>query len=788
MRVSLNWLKEYLDLSTISEEELYKIFSLHISEVETVSPLFKGNNLQVGEVLEKVAHPDSDHLNICQVRLKDGVSQIVCGAPNVAVGQKVIVALPGAKLPEITIKPAKVRGVESNGMICSLEELGLENKLIDEKYKEGIYVLPADTKVGEDIFKLGFLDTIYDLELTSNRSDLLSIEGVAYDLGAYLGQQVKVKQPLVKEVRMVNPISIAIESDACAEFNARFIKNVEVKESPLWLKLKLMASGIRPINNIVDITNLVLMEMGQPLHAYDFDYTGEKIIVRNAQAGEVFTTLDEVERKLEPTDIVVANPKEALCLGGVMGGMNSEVTTKTTNILLEAACFDALAVRKTSSRLGLKSESSTRFERKIDQVRTKRALDYAAMLINELAGGVVVGGINGCVRKPYEENKVMISLAKINQILGTNLRDAEILQLFTNLGYKYEANADKYLVTLPSRRMDLEPSIQDITEDIARMIGYENIPTTVANVSSTGFLTPVQAKRRMIRQTLATLGLNEAVTYSLLAEKDLDLFVLDLERPIKVLMPLTSDREVMRQSLLNGLIGSLKYNKARQASDIALFEIGKRYSLDSEVNLISGVLTGKFTNSLWQQKTLQVDFYLVKGLLDEMARRLGLEFSYEAYRDIKYPYHPGRSAKVSVNGTYLGVIAALHPKYTAENDLEDTYVFELDLDKLTTIDNKFKYEPIPKFPAIERDLAIVVKDEITAQQVIDVIKMVSKKYLRSINIFDIYKGVGIDNDEKSMAIKMTFLDKEKTLESQDIDKLINSILNRLDYHFKARLR
>lgn len=790
MKVSLNWLKTFLDLDNISNEELYQAIGLHISEIETMNPLSTANNLMVGYVKEKVAHPNSDHLNICQVELKDGVSQIVCGAPNVEVGQKVIVALPGAILPgDFKIKPAKVRGVESNGMICSLQELGFAESVVEEKYRHGIYVLPADAPVGEDAIKyLGLADTIIDLELTSNRSDLLSMEGVAYDLGAYLGQKPQIIKPLCKEVRMQNPLKIDIVTADCYEFQARYIKNVTIKESPLWLKMRLMASGIRPINNVVDVTNYVLIALGQPLHAYDYEFMGDHILIRNANEGEKFTTLDGIERTLTNSDIVVANPNKAMCLGGVMGGLESEVTANTKDIVLEAAMFSPLAIRKTSSRLGLKSESSMRFERKIDQKRIGRALDYAAMLIAELAEATIVGQPVVTVKTPYVEKNVAITTAKINGVLGTNLSNEDIKTLFDNLNYDYELVNDTFKITLPSRRMDLEESVQDIIEDVARMIGYDKIPTTTAEVSSAGGLTLRQKKIRRVRQTLAALGLNETVTYSLVAEKDLNLYTLETGTPIKVLMPLTSDRAVMRQSVLNGVMDVVSYNKARQMPNVALFEIAKRYSMEKEELMLSGAFTGVFANNLWQGYNQKVDFFLVKGILEELARRLDLTFNFVAYSDIKDTYHPGRAAKIFVADKYVGFLAELHPEFAKKNDLNSTYVFELNLDTILELDCKFNYEPIPKFPSIERDLAVVVKDNVTAKEVLDVVKMTAKKYLTDVKVFDVYKGEGIAADEKSLAFKMTFVDSTKTLDSSDIDKVINSILNRLDYYFKARLR
>ena len=789
MKVSLNWLKDYLNLDNISKEELYNAISLHVCEIETMKPLCEVNNLVVGEVLTCVDHPDSDHLHVCEVNLGDKVSTIVCGAPNVAAKQKVIVALPGAKLPGGTIKSSKVRGVLSDGMICSLSELGIEDRLVDEKYKNGIYVLPEDTEVGIDAVKyLGLDDEVIDLELTSNRSDLLSVEGIAYDLAATLGIDINIPKYLVKETRMLNPLKVEIESDLCYEYGARLIKGITIKESPMWLKMRLIAAGVRPINNVVDITNYVMLALGEPMHAYDHNFVGDHIVVKEAKDVKEFITLDNINRKLESNDLLITDGKKPIGLAGIMGGLNSEVLPTTTEIVLEAAMFDPMAIRKTSSRLGLKSEASTRFERIACQERIKQALDMASHLICQLAGGIVVGNMVDIVRIPYEKKYVDLTLNKVNNLLGTALTAKELETIFNNLRYNYEINDNIYHIEIPSRRMDLENFYADICEDVARMIGYDKIPTTTSLINSLGHLTKEQQITRNIREVLALSGLNEVVTYSLVSEDNLNLYNLKEEDPIKLLMPLTSDRAYMRLSLLNGIMEVINYNLARQMTDISIFEIGKRYNIHNEELMLAGGLTGNFSNNLWQGQNIKVDFYLVKGILDNLANKLNVKFDYVPYEKIKETYHPGRQAKILVENEEVGFIASIHPEFRLKHDLKDTYVFEISLDKLFKYVNNIKYETISKYPSIERDLAIVIDDKVSADEVLKVVKMVAKKYLVSINIFDLYKDKTLGENKKSLAFKMVFVDKEKTLDSKDVDKVINSILNRLDYYFKAELR
>ena len=790
MRVSLNWLKDYVDLANISEEELYNQISLHVSEIETMNKLSSATNLVIGEVITCQNHPNSDHLHICEVNIGQEVKTIVCGAPNVAANQKVIVALPGAVLPGGTIKVSKVRGVESSGMICSLNELGIEERLIDEKYKAGIYVLPADSKVGEDAIKaLGLDDTIIDLELTSNRSDLLSIEGVAYDVASALDRNLYIPIYQVKETKMLNPIQVKIETDLCYEYQARLIEGITIKESPMWLKMRLIASGIRPINNVVDITNYVMIALGEPMHAYDHNFVGNNIVIKEAKDIKEFTTLDEIKRELEPNDILITDGQRPIGLGGIMGGLNSEVLPETTSIVLEAAMFDPMAIRKTSSRLNLKSEASMRFERTACQSRIEKALNMASQLIIDLAGGVVVGNIIKAVRKPYTAKYVDITTNKINNFLGTNLQDLEIEAIFDRLRYDYKKEAQTYHIEIPARRMDLENFFADICEDIARMIGYENIPTTNSLSEEVGHLTTKQNYIRSIRTLLANLGLNETVSYSLVSEDTLNLYnVEEINNPIKVLMPLTNDRAYMRISVLNGIINAINYNLARQNSDLSLFEIAKRYTLTNEELMLAGGFCGTFSSNLWQGKSQKIDFFFVKGILDLLASKLNIEFTYEAYKDIKNTYHPGLAAKIYVNSEYVGFLAGIHPKFRKEHDLKETYVFELNLDKVLNYASEIKYSIISKYPSIERDLAIVIDKNVTAKEVLDVVKMVTKKYLINLDVFDLYEDDSLGENKKSLAIKMLFNDKEKTLETKDVDKIINSLLNRLDFYFKAKLR
>ncbi|MBD5390491.1 phenylalanine--tRNA ligase subunit beta [bacterium] len=790
MKISKNWLKEYLELDAISDEELHKAISFHVCEIESYKKLVNASCLSIGKVLECEMHPDSDHLHVCQVEIRPNeVSQIVCGAPNVRTGVKVIVALPGAVLPgEFKIKPSKIRGVESNGMLCSLQELGIEEKYVDDEFKNGIYLLDEEAPVGEDPLKyLGFDDTVIDLELTSNRSDLLSIEGAAYDIGAAIHQQVLPIEPSFEVNKEKNPVSVKVETEKCYKYLARYLANVKIAPSPQWMKARLIACGIRPINNVVDITNFVLLEMGQPLHAFDADRLGNTIVVRTAKKGEQLKTLDTIERTLTEEDIVITNGKEAVCVAGVMGGLTTEVESTTQNIILEAAYFDPLSIRRTSSRLGLKSESSIRFERKIDYDRVERALDYAAQLLQELCGAEVYDGVARDVKVVIEPKMVEITVEKINSVLGTALSSEEVEDVFNRLAYEYTKKKDTYTIVLPSRRMDLEASIQDIIEDVARIYGYDNIPTTLAATRDKGGLTYSQKRVRLIRQILANMGLYEIVSYSLISKKDLNLYTTIQQDPIEVLMPMTEDRAVMRQSLLNGVIDAVQYNKARRLDDVAFFEIGNVYSKDKEELKLAIAVSGLYSSHLWKGMKQEASFYLLKGILDKLFQKLNISVSFAPYQNLN-TFHPGRCASILYKDKMIGVLGQLHPKFSKDMGIGTTVALELSLEDILSEERAFQYQPINKFPSIVRDLAIVCNKDIPAKEIEKLIKQTGKKTLTRIELFDVYTGENVKENEKSLAFKLTFEDSTKTLETEDVDKIIQSILNRLEYVYQAKLR
>lgn len=786
MKVSLNHLKELVS-TDITAEKLSELFNLHSGEVEEYYNLVEATNIVVGKVLSKEKHPDADKLSVCQVDIGGEISQIVCGAPNVDKDQMVIVSLPGAVLPGgFKIKASKIRGIESNGMICSLAELGLEKKFV---YSDGIEVINEPCNPGDNPLEILHLnDQVIALDLTPNRADLLSVMGVAYDTAAILDTELTLRKVDIKEEEKECDVKIAIETENCSSYYARIIENIEVKESPRWMKSRLIAMGVRPINNIVDITNYVMLETGQPLHAFDYDLIPSKqITVRMAKEGEILKTLDEQERSLSEEDIVITDGEEAIALGGVMGGFTTEITETSKIVLLESAVFNPTNIRKTSRRLDLRSEASTRFERKVDPQRTQLALDLATELFQKYANGKVLKGNSNADNVDYTEKVVNTSAKQINDNLGSNLSKDEVMNILKRLRLNFTVEEDCLLVTLPSRRQDMT-TYQDIVEEVGRIVGYDNLPLTLPSTVSKGSLTSSQLFRRELRNKLTGLGLTEVVTYSLIHENRVNDFTKQESTSTKVAMPMSLDRSTLTASPLVGIIDVLKYNTARKNNDLFLFELGKRYN-ENEKLVLSGALTGLMTSTLWQGKKEVVDFFTVKGILDALFENMHLgHLEYEVTKDYKN-LHPGQSAIIKDRTGQVGFIGKLHPEYAKNHDLKDVYVFELEVERLEEVRRVMKkVKEVNKFPEMVRDIAIVLDDSVYAKDVLEAINKAGKRMLLSSDIFDLYKGTPLNENQKSLAIKLVFSDPKRTLETKEVDQRVNDILGVLKSRFNAELR
>lgn len=782
MNIIENVLKKFIKVPN----NLLEITNKQIIEVDEYELLNSSTNLTTGYVLSCENHPNSDHLHVTLVDIGTETLQIVCGAPNIAKGQYVIVAKIGAILPgNFEIKKAVVRGVESSGMICSLKELGFDEKNIPSDVSSGIYYFPKRVKLGYDPLKLLGLDgKKLVLGMTTNRGDLLSHLGFAYDLGAMLNKKVNIPKTTFKESAIKNELKVQIDYDKCIKYDARVIE-VKINESPWWLKSALIQSGIRPINNVVDITNYILITYGTPLHAFDYHkVNSDKIVVRSALKDEVVYTLDEQERKLDTTDIVITNGKEPIALGGVMGLANSSIDEHTHKIILEAALFDKETILATSSRLGLKSDSSLRFERGVDQNRVRLGLEAATNLLTKLASGVVYEGISS-VEKSREENpKILLDLKKVNLKLGLTLTHKDLIKLLTRLNYEVKGTK-KLVVKAPSYRKDILIEA-DLIEEIARIYGYDLIPNHKLLISNQGKLTHKQLMLRNLKHTMVGLGFNEVINYSLLSENDIYPFP-QIGEPIQLLMPMSEDRMVLRQSLIPGLLQTIKYHLSRQMNDLALFEIGHVFAKGIEKNHLAFAIEGKVIDSTWIKNDFSSSYYVIKGMLDKIAAGMGLVLNYKKTEAID-ALHPGVSSAVYQNNQFIGYIGKIHPNMQKLYDIKDAYVCEIDLSFLNDDKKVVSMESVSKFPSISRDISFVIKKDVLIDDVLALIKQTARKLIVDVTLFDVYEGSNLESGYQSLAVSITFNDKDKTLEKNDVEKALKSIKNRLEFTYKTVFR
>ena len=789
MLVSYNWLKQYTNVEDNANALAEKITRGGI-EVEGVEYLAEEiSNVVVGYVVSKEKHPDAEKLNVCQVNVGEEENlQIVCGAPNVDAGQYVIVAKVGAKLPGIKIKKAKLRGVESQGMICSLAELGLSKSVVPKNYQEGIYVFETEQELGSDVVEvLGLNDYILDLSITPNRADALSMRGLTYELGALYNNKVNFNDLEKEENYEATSLQVAIESDSCRNYVGQIVKNVEVNSSPLWLQTRLMNSGIRPINNIVDITNYVLLEFGQPMHAFDKDLVGDKIVVRDAKEGEVLETLDGEERKLQTSDLVITDGTRAIALGGVMGGKNTEVSEETKNIILESAYFNPTSVRRTSAAHGLRSDSSARFEKGIDPNMQKAALARAVELILELCPNAVVESSVGVVNKE-EEKVVEITTSYINNYLGITLSTEEIAAILEGLSFTVEVTGENLVVKVPTRRPDISIK-QDLVEEVIRIYGYDNLASTLPKFSKTtkGGLTYSQRMVRDLRAVYASLGFNDTINYSLVSEEEATEYTLEDHHKVRLLMPMTETHSTLRQSLVPGLLNTVQYNVARKQKNLKLLEIGRVFFGSGDDNIqpketlyLSAALTGEERATKWLKESSSLDFFAAKGYLEVVFDRLGLDEKVTYKKSKLEGMHPGRFAEVHLGEKRIGFIGEVHPQVADKLGLNTTYVFEINLDEVISESKvKPKYEEVTKYPEITRDIAMLVDVKDEYQNIYNVIESVNSKLITKVELFDLYVGAELLVGKKSLALTITYSDKQKTLTDEEVTAVHDKVLSAL---------
>lgn len=788
MILSKNFLKDYVDIDeNLDIKTLAEDLTRVGNEYDLAQKLIPATKLIIGKVLECENHPDSDHLHCCKVDIGNEVLNIVCGAPNVKAGIKVIVAQAGAELPEITIKKGVIRGQESNGMICALYEIGLDKKYLSEEDKNGIHILPDDAPVGKDpIEYLKLDDEIIDIELTANRGDLLSMLGLAYEVGAIYDNPVKELDLSHGESGedLNKSFNVKVNTENCSLFIARKALNVTIKESPDFIKNRLMACGIRPINNVVDISNYVMIECGQPLHFYDADRLGDTIETRMAAHGEKLTTLDGIERTLEDTDIVISDGKRAIGLAGVMGGLDTEIEETTKNVLIEAAIFNSVRVRKTSKKI-VRSEASNRFEKGLDPNRTYMAMERAVKLLEEYAGAQVQTGKVVYDVSNKEEKKIDIKVEDINNLLGTNISLEETLDVFRKLAFKTDVNGDIITVTVPTRRIDISIK-EDLIEEVGRIYGVNNIVGKLPVVPMK--LGYVDKTDREIRNKMISLGLNETLSYILINDKDVHKYTNDSFEELKLLDPMTEERNTLRYSLIPSLYKIYEYNKAHYTKDVCIYEIGKgfwkRDEARGEDKKLCALMTGEYYLGLDVKK--QVDFYIIKGVAEEVLDYLGYgnRYSFVLPKQTVKEFHPGQVAEINVNGEVVGVIGRIHPEISKD----PVYVLEINLDKLLAKKvGKMKFKEISIYPTVNKDIAVILDKDITSDEVSKVIKKAAGNLLLSSKLFDVYTSA-ILGDKKSMAYSLTFGSNTKTLTDDEINPIMEKIIEALEKNLKAELR
>ena len=806
MKASLQWMNEYvpLDLNRPAQELADELTQagIPVEEVLSMDPGLK--KIYTGKIVEITKHPDADKLQVCQVQClsEDGeeiTKQIVTAATNVAVGQIVPVAYHKSRLADGTeIKKGKLRGVVSEGMFCSVAEFGISSDLVRPEEAQGIYIFPEGTPIGLDIKEALMLDdTVYEFELTANRADCFSMVGLSREFGIMTNQKALFPVIMVNEngESIEGKASVAIEAhDLCTRFTSRLVTNVTIEPSPLWMQNRLRNSGIRPINNVVDVTNYVMLELGQPMHAYDYDCVADHtLIARRAKAGETLTTLDGNERELNESMLIIADTKGPIGVAGVMGGLTSEVTDKTTNVLFEAAVFNGPSIRRTSKALGMRSEASGRFERGVNHKYTAYAIDRAAQLLQQICPSCKVSvGVIDVYPEPVEQRTVTFTAEQINDYLGTSIEKDRMVDILTKLEFGITESGDTIEALVPTWRDDVT-GMPDIAEEVARIVSYDNIaPTIPVAILSSGGMTPKKALTKEVTHYLAHAGLSQIITFSFMHKDGLTNMMLpegdSRYTAIPILNPISEEFPYMRTTLVPAVIEAAKRNIAQQNKDLWLFETANVYEPKSlpltevphERPMACGIMMGKVTEAAWNQAQRDTDFYDVKGVVDGLLAKLGLT-QYDIQPSSESYYHPGVSAHYTVNGVTIANYGELHPQVVKNFDLSGkVYMFEIDLEAVLSITvPPFRYQSFSKFPGTSRDLAIVAPVSVTSGEIVALIKEHGGEYLESVSIFDVYEGEHIEAGYRSLAYNLQFRSMEGTLNDEDIDGAIQAIIDAL---------
>lgn len=815
MNVSLKWLSTLVDIKGMDPDDMAETLTVDGIPVEHVIRPGSGiKGVVTGKILSVEKHPDADHLLVCQLDVgEEEPVQIVTSASNVKVGQIVPCALHGAHVPaaydnkapgglrfgDIKIKAGKLRGVKSAGMMCSLGELGMDDNLFPSLNKEGILILPENTPVGEDIHKLYDLDdVVYEMELTANRADCFSMIGMALETGAIFRKKVSLPEIAVKEegAPIEGRASVHIENPKfCKRFCGRLLENVKIGRSPEWIENRLRSNGIRPINNVVDAANYVMLEIGQPLHTYDYDkVAGHSLTCRFAHEGETIVTLDGQKRDLTPADLVIADGDDkAACVAGVMGGLDSEVTNETKNVFLEAAVFDSASIRRTSRRLGLRSEASGRYEKGINPARSEMAINRICQLLEEEGAAATAKGMLDEYPVKAEPQVIKTTVDRINDYIGIHMPKEQMIRILEDLYFKVEEDNGTLTVTVPEFRLDLD-GMPDLAEEVARVYGYKNIPiTTPWSAIAKGTMSKEQDAIFRVTDALVADGLSEVVNYSFMDKKDLEKLNFPwghkVYNAIPIMNPISEEYPDMRTTLLPGLMHTLVYNLSQKNEEVAIFESGHVYQpkelplteLPYEYELFSGLLCGSPEEAGYPNKGRKYDFFDVKAIMEDVLAALGVR-DYDIRRSAYPVFHPGISADFVKDGKVLMSFGQIHPAVTDKWDIKkEIYGFVIFMPHiLKLMDETIDYTRIPKFPASSRDLSLLVPAKFTNDEVEDIIRKAGGKHLELLRLFDLYQGEQVKEGYKSMAYNLTFRAEDRTLTDKEVDSWIDKIVKALD--------
>lgn len=792
MKISYNWLKQYVDLKGVSPESLADALTNSGLEIEEVMPLASATNLVIGEVLSCEPHPNSDHLNVTIVEYGEGPVQIVCGAPNCRANIKVIVAKVGAILPEITIAKATVRSIESNGMLCSLKELGVNEKFLSAEQLEGIEILSDDAPVGttDVLAYLGYDDVVLDASQTPNRADCMAMWSVAKEVAAVLRRTCKLPES-AKHTEEKASLKLATKTANCPYILGKIINHVNVKASPKWMVDHLHAAGIKSINNVVDISNYVMLETGQPLHFYDLAKVPHREITVVDDVELTFTALDGNEYDIIEKDLVITTNGLPTGLAGIMGGDDSKIDETTQGILIEAAHFNHVALRNTAKRVGLMTEAASRFIKGLEPLAQAKAMERCVDLLVTYADASHIELSVEAGNKDYQPTVVVETLEHCNRLLGTNYSMDQVIDVLKALDFNPIVNQNQFTCTIPSYRTDIKIA-EDIDEEIIRLIGYDSLPITLPTMEATsGRLTHRQASRRMTRNILNGVGLTEVVTYTLVKENYINAACMPFGEVVALAQPMSEDRKYVRNSLMHSMLECVAYNQARRAKDVNLFEISNVYQKGLVQERIGFALTGALQESRLHKITINSDFYTLKGIIMEWLDRLGFQktrISIEKNTEDVKNFHPHRSAIIKLQNEIIGIIGEIHPNLQKTYGTDQVVYAELVLDAIMEGKaTKVKFLPLDRYPAVKRDIALIVKDETEASLIIKTITSTSK-LVRHVEIFDIYKGDHVEVGYKSIALALIYQATDRTLVEEEINTTHQSILNQLEAKCGAKLR